>query len=275
MMRADLLEFRSDVDIRRRFFIEESFSHPAKLHLGLLQWILNRYVPIGATILDPMAGSGSILLAATQQRHVIARDIEPRWVTLMEKNAEAIQQRAELFLRNIVIEQWDARKAWNCSVDCVLTSPPYGNEASSSPLAHRALRYKQLEGKRWKSLLSKMEQQRGSYGSVTFHYGTHPNQIGHFRGERYWQAMRLIYAQAYTSLRPHGYLIVIVKDHIREGKRVATATTTISLCKELGFRLHAHHQRYLQTLSLWQRRRKERGEPVVEEEDILVLKKGK
>jgi hypothetical protein len=86
--------------------------------------------------------------------------------------------------------------------------------------------------------------------------------------------MHLIYTQASASLRQHGYLILIVKGHIRGRKRMATVALTISVCEELGFRLYAHHQRHLQNLSLWQRRRKERGELVVEEEDILVFKKG-
>jgi hypothetical protein len=108
---------------------------------------------------------------------------------------------------------------------------------------------------------------------VTFHYGTHPAQIGHLREERYWKAMCLTYTQAYAALCPHGYLILAVKDHIRDGKRVATASTTRAMCEELDFALHAHHQRSLHNLSLWQRRRKERGEPVVEEEDVLVFKR--
>jgi hypothetical protein len=64
-----------------------------------------------------------------------------------------------------------------------------------------------------------------------------------------------------------------VKDHIRDGKRVATAATTRAMCEDLGFTFHAHHQRHLQNLSLWQRRRKEQGKPVIEEEDVLVFKK--
>ena len=54
---------------------------------------------------------------------------------------------------------------------------------------------------------------------------------------------------------------------------MATAAMTVAMCEELRLGLHAHHQRHLYILSLWQRRRKERGEPVMEEEDILVLKK--
>ncbi len=249
---TELLDFRSDVDIRKRFFVEASFSHPAKLHLRLLQWILDKYVPIGATILDPMAGSGSILFAAAQQRHVIAYEIEPRWLDVLHANATQIRQHAGLFLGNITIKQMDARQPWQHDADCVLFSPPYGNEASSSPNGRRMLPYRLHNptisyDRRWQHLAN--HPTPGAMGAVAFHYGTHPDQIGHFRGERYWQAMRLIYAQAHTALRQYGHLVLIVKDHIREGKRVATAATTISLCEELGFKLHASHQRHLHTLS--------------------------
>jgi predicted RNA methylase len=271
---SGLLTFGTDVALRSRWFVPASFQHPAKLHLGLLHWIVERYTKPGETIADPMAGSGSVLYAATIQRNVVAREIEPRWLALLRENAAHITLLAGLFAGSIDIGQADAREPWGYQADHVIFSPPYGNEASSSPLAHRALKYQQLEGRRWKSLLARVEEQQGSWGSVMFHYGTHALQIGHFRGKRYWQAMHLIYTQASASLRQHGYLILIVKDHIRDRKRMATAALTINVCEELGFRLYAHHQRHLQNLSLWQRRRKERGEPVVEEEDILVFKKG-
>jgi DNA modification methylase len=273
---SSVLDFGTDVVLRSRWFVLASFQHPAKLHLGLLSWLLDRYTKPGETILDPMAGSGSILFAAAQQRHVIAYEIEPRWLAILHANATQIRQHAGLFLGNITIKQMDARQPWQHDVDCVLFSPPYGNQASATPDGRRMLPYRlhQLTipyDRRWQHLAT--HPTPGAMGAVTFHYGTHPDQVGHFRGARYWQAMRLIYAQAYTSLREHGSLILIVKDHIREGKRVATATMTIAVCEELGFTLHAHHQRHLHNLSLWQRRRKERGEPVVEEEDILVLRK--
>jgi DNA modification methylase len=274
---SSLLEFGTDVALRSRWFVLASFQHPAKLHLGLLGWLLDRYTMPGETIADPMAGSGSVLFAATIQRHVIAREIEPRWLDLLQANAAQIIARAGLFVGSIDIGQADAREPWGYQADIVLFSPPYGNEASATPDGRRMLPYRlhQLTvpyDRRWQHLAN--HPTPGAMGAVTFHYGTHPDQVGHVRGARYWQAMRLIYAQAYTSLREHGSLILIVKDHIREGKRVATATTTIAVCEELGFTLHAHHQRHLQNLSLWQRRRKERGEPVVEEEDILVFRKG-
>src|SRR6202030_860734 len=124
-------------------------------------------------------------------------------------------------------------------------------------------------GERWQKFLK--QPNAGTAGAVVFHYGSHPQQIGHFRGKRYLAAMRCIYAQAMDALRPGGYMILVLKDHIFKGKRVQTALNTIQMCEELGFRLHAWHQRPITNPALWQRIRKEKGQPVVEEEDILVF----
>lgn len=265
------LTFESDLPLRTCFFIPESIAHPAKLHLGLLLSIINHYTRPGDTLADPMCGSGSLLLAATMQRDVIVRDCEPRWVALAEANATHLRNHGGLFLGRVDVGQQDAQLPWEYRVDGVICSPPYGCEASKSPLAHRALLYRQLPGRRWESLLTRTEQQAGAYGSVMFHYGTHPDQIGHYRGRRYFEAMRAIYMQAYAAIRPGGQLILILKDHIRDGRRVPTVDLTIALCQEIGFRLADRFQRQLTQLSLWQRRRKEQGLPVVEEEDVLVF----
>src|SRR5258706_1667139 len=233
---ADLLTFGTDVALRSRWFVPASFQHPAKLHLGLLHYLIERYSRPGQTIADPMAGIGSILYAATMQRNVVAREIEPRWLALLRENAAYITALAGLFAGSIDIGQADARAPWGYQADHLLFSPPYGNEASATPDGRRMLPYRLRAlpvpyDRRWQYLAD--HPTPGAMGAVTFHYGTHPAQVGHFHGERYWQAMRLIYTQAYTALRSHGFLILIVKDHIRDGKRVATAATTISRCEEL------------------------------------------
>jgi predicted RNA methylase len=266
--------FGSDLHLRNQWFVPTSMGHPAKLHLGLLSWLIDRYTLPSETIADPMAGIGSLLYAATMQRNVIAYEIEPRWLEIAHQNAAHILQAAGLFVGEMTVGQHDARASWGYQADHIIFSPPYGNEASSSPLAHRALKYRSLDGKRWKSLLSHAEAQAGSWGSVLFHYGTHPAQVGHFRSKRYYEAMTDIYRNAYMSLRPHGYCILILRDHIADGRRVETCQETIKVCQGLGFNLQDHHQRHLANLSLWQRRRREQGLPVIEEEDVLVFTKG-
>ncbi len=171
---------------------------------------------------------------------------------------------------------WASRtreKIWGYQVDTSCSARPMATR-------HRPARWPiarsntgKLQGRRWKSLLARMEQQAGAYGSVMFHYGQHPTQIGHYRGDRYLSAMRAIYKQADAAIRPGGQLILILKDHIRDGQRVRTVDRTIALCQDIGFQLADRFQRQLTHLALWQRLRKERGLPVVEEEDVLVFRK--
>lgn len=273
---SELLDFGSDLHLRNRWFTPESLAHPAKLHLGLLHWIIERYTKPGDTIADPMCGIGSVLYAATLQRAVIAREIEPRWLEIAHRNVAHIHYAGGLFVGLMQVGQHDAREPWGYQADHIIFSPPYGNESSTTPNAKRSLPYRlqtkqEVLGERWKQFLKKSGP--GAVAANAFHYGSHSAQIGHYRGRRYYDAMSEIYSHAYNALRTGGFMVLVVKDHISEGKRVLTADSTVATCEAIGFSLYARHQRKLSNLSLWQRRRKEAGLPVVEEEDVLVFRK--
>lgn len=276
MVEPTVLDLGSDVGIRNRYFSRDSYSHPAKLHLGLLQWIVDRYTQPGDTIADPMAGIGSVLIAALQQRHVIAREIEPRWLAYLHTNAARIYEQAGLLAGRIDIAQADAREPWTFTADHVVFSPPYGCAASSTPnqrlfLPYRmAIKTEHSYSDRWQQLID--NNSPGAAGAVQFFYGNHPAQIGALRDTAYWQAMTTIYTNAYAALG-RGHLVLIIKDHIRQGRRVTVADDTVALCERLGFVLQERHARRVYPLSLWQRRRKEKGQPVIEDEDVLVFRK--
>lgn len=273
---SDVLRFPTDIPMRRRLFGERSFAHPAKLHLGFLQFLIDRYTQPGETIMDPMAGIGSILLAATQQRNVIAREIEPQWLEQLHENAAEIYRHAGLLAGSIEIGQADARRPWEGTTDHIIFSPPYGCAAAATPNQRRFLPYKLVTARglayndRWRRLAETPTP--GSVGAVNFYYGGHPDQIGHLRKDAYWEAMSDVYQQALAALQG-GVMVVILKDHIKDGARVRVCDQTAELCQDLGFILIDRHQRLVYPLSLWQRRRKERGEPVVEEEEALVFRK--
>jgi predicted RNA methylase len=274
------LELGSDLALRYRYFTKASLAHPAKLHLGLLQWILGRYTLPGDTIADPMCGVGSTAYAALLQRNVILREIEPKWLAFAHENAAIIVREAGMFAGAIDLGQADARQPWGFQADHILFSPPYGvsfsgKENSKGMLSHRQ-KYLQANGaplsERWKFLFE--TDQPGAAGAYRFFYGDSPNQIGHWRGDRYWEAMEAVYTQARNALRGHGTMILVIKDHIRHGARVCVADQTVALCESLGFQLAARHARRVYPLSLWQRRRKEKGEPITEDEDVLVFARG-
>lgn len=274
------LNLGSDLALRYRYFTRESMAHPAKLHLKLLAWIVDRYTTPGDTICDPMAGIGSTSYAALLQRNIILREIEPRWLALAHENAATIIREAGLFAGSIDIGQADAREPWGIRTDHIIFSPPYGCEATPNKFRSQGiLSHKQRLlagepgrlGRRWRILLDREQTQPGSAGSIQFHYGQHPAQLGHLRGDRYWFEMERIYTQARNALRPRGHMVLVIKDHIRDGRRVEVATDTAALCERLGFRLVERHARTVYPLGLWQRRRKEQGRPIVEEEDVLVF----
>jgi hypothetical protein len=123
---------------------------------------------------------------------------------------------------------------------------------------------------RWQQLMSQHEAS-GAIGAELFHYGEADAQIGHLRGAAYWNAMKPIYLNSFEALAPGGLLIIIIKDHIRNFRRVCVVDETAAYCERIGFQLVARHQRVLDQMSLWTRRRRERGLEVVAEEEVLVL----
>lgn len=273
------LDLGSDLALRYRFFSKASLAHPAKLHLGVLSWIIERYTQPGETIGDPMAGIGGLLLAAYHMRNVILREIEPRWLACAHENAAIILREAGLFAGAIDISSGDARQPWDFHADHIVFSPPYACEMSKNAfrrqgiLSHKQRMLSERPGKlgqRWQLLIEREQTQPGSAGSIQFSYGQHPAQIGYLRDASYWQAMADIYAHARTALRG-GVMVLVIKDHIRRGVRVCVADQTVALCETLGFHLMERHARRVYPLSLWQRRRKEKGDPIVEDENVLVF----
>lgn len=276
---TEALDLGSDLALRYQFFTKASLAHPAKLHLGLLAWLVARYTSVGDTIADPMAGIGSTAYAAFEMRDVILREIEPQWLALAHENAARIIRAGGLVAGAIDIAPGDAREPWGFQADHILFSPPYGCAMSKTPTAKGMLphqirdRLGRVEHNRkiWERMLS--GETPGAQAGFLMHYGQHPAQLGHLRGDRYWQAMTAVYTQARGALRPGGKMILVIKDHIRHGVRIDVTGQTAALCESLGFVLVAQHTRHVNRFSLWQRRRKERGEPVVEDESVLVFER--
>lgn len=270
------LDLGSDKARRLALFSRESFAHPAKLHLGLLAWLGTRYTAPGQRVIDPMGGVGSTLLLAMEQRDVAILDVEPRWLAMAHDNAARIHQAAGLFAGRITVAQHDAREPWPVRGDVVLFSPPYACRAAGSAatrvgiLPHRVRAMGEGRmGERWAQFLAAPSP--GSDGAIRFFYGEHPAQIGHFRGTRYWESMLQVYARAWEALPAGGLMILVLKDHIRDGRRVRVCDETAARVESLRFALQNRHARHLGQLSLWQRRRREQGLPVVEEEEALVF----
>lgn len=73
--------------------------------------------------------------------------------------------------------------------------------------------------------------------------GDAPGQIGKEAGETYWQAVAKVYHACFLSLKPGGVIALVVKDFVKDGKRMCLCDDTMRLLVWLGFeeleRIHA------------------------------------
>lgn len=114
----------------KQFFTDESVSHPAKMNLNLLRWILETYTKPGEIVLDPMAGTGStIVLASLLGRQGIAVEYEPRFCEMIRENIKLTSRQSTLTPKGrMTCIQGDARELSKLlkESDAIITSPPFG-----------------------------------------------------------------------------------------------------------------------------------------------------
>ena len=124
----NILKFKTDTKHRKDWFTDISFSHPAKMSLPLQLWLIENFSKEGETVLDVMAGSGTILVACSMGRNVIAVELESKFIDIMKGNWEKIKQRGPMMgykFGQATILQGDARNLEGLLADAIITSPPY------------------------------------------------------------------------------------------------------------------------------------------------------
>lgn len=120
--------FQQDTKERKRYFKAASFAHPAKMVLGLQIYLIEHYTKPGDTILDPMAGSGTILIACTLGRNVVLVELEEKFVKMQQENLDKIKSLGPMLgftMGEAKILQGDARQLGGLLVDKCIFSPPY------------------------------------------------------------------------------------------------------------------------------------------------------
>ena len=127
MSSGNNIKLKPDAAMRRKLYTPESFSHPAKAHLGMMMEIIERYTKPGDWILDPLAGIGSTMLGALMGRNIICVELESHFITPMKASWVKMRQSPMLGreLGQVVILQGDARCLPLGRVDAICTSPPY------------------------------------------------------------------------------------------------------------------------------------------------------
>lgn len=192
--------------------------HPAKFPETMAQEFIEFFTRQGETVLDPMAGTGSTLVAALRAaRNSYGIELNSKYANIAEQIIEeernTLGEKVEGLMSKII--NGDAAQITNYQfpmIDYVLTSPPYWD----------MLRAKGAE----------TQKKRRSSAGLDVHYSDDPNDVGNIEDyQLFLEKLVEIYNGLKPILREKAYLTIIVKNVKKGGKIYPLAW---DLGRELG-----------------------------------------
>jgi DNA modification methylase len=193
-------------------------THPAKFPETMAQEFIEFFTKRGESVLDPMAGTGSTLVAALRAgRHSYGIELNPKYAEIarqiIAEERAALGETVKSLTSEVI--NTDAAKAPDLRLptfDYVLTSPPY-----------------------WDMLHARgaqTQKKRRSAPELDVFYSDDPNDLGNVHDyEEFLQKLVAIYAGLKPLLREKSYLTIIVKNVKKGGKIYPLAW---DLGRELG-----------------------------------------
>ncbi|HLF75433.1 MAG TPA: DNA methyltransferase [Anaerolineales bacterium] len=192
--------------------------HPAKFPETMAQEFIEFFTKKGETVLDPMAGTGSALVAALRAgRNSYGIELNPKYAKIaqqiVEEERASLGERVEGLTSKVI--NGDASRASTYGlpmIDYVVTSPPYWN----------MLHAKGAETQR----------KRRASAELDVHYSDDPNDLGNIRDyEEFLGKLVSIYEGLKSLLRAKAYLTIVVKN-VKKGGRIYPLAWDIA--RELG-----------------------------------------
>jgi DNA modification methylase len=180
--------------------------HPAKFPETMAQEFIEFFTRRGGKVLDPMAGTGSTLVAALRSgRNSWGIELNPKYATIARQiiadEKASLGRSAEKLVANIITGDAAHSPGLGLSnFDYVLTSPPY-----------------------WDMLHSRgagTQKKRRTSADLDVFYSDDPNDLGNIHDyEDFLARLVAIYAGLKPLLKSKAYLTIIVKN-IKKGGRI-------------------------------------------------------
>ena len=188
---------------------KDILRHPAKFPETLVQEFIEFFTKRGQVVLDPMAGTGSTLVAALRAgRHCYGIELNPGYAKMarqvVEEERQALAGEADRLTAKIITG--DASEIETLVADhhipeigYVITSPPYWNMLHARG--------------------AETQQERRSSPDLDVVYSDHPSDLGNIEDyEEFLEKLTRIYARLKAYMRQRAYLTIIVKNVKKGGK---------------------------------------------------------
>ena len=247
--------------LRKKFFEEGSIIHPAKMHLGMLWEIVENHTRPGDLVLDPMAGVGSTIFAASLGRDVVVVELEDRFIRSAQKSWGLLQMHGPMLgyrMGEVAMIRGDATALPLERADAIIFSPPYEEALSGAGIA--------VNGKDDDPDLANR-----IYSNAVMDASA--GNIGLLRGDGYWHAMCSVYSECIRILRSDGRMVIVMRDVIRNGELIALTDNTVIMLEQMGLICEERWDRELYSLSFFRILQQRKGLPVPTHEHVLVFRK--
>jgi DNA modification methylase len=192
--------------------------HPAKFPETMAQEFIEFFTKKDETVLDPMAGTGSTLVAALRAgRNSHGIELNPKYAKIaqqiVEEERRELGAKVEGLTSNVINGDAAQIAIYQLPmIDYVLTSPPYWD----------MLRARGAE----------TQKKRRSSTELDVHYSDDPNDLGNMKDyEMFLEKLVNIYKGLKPLLREKAYLTIIVKN-VKKGGRIYPLAWDIA--RELG-----------------------------------------
>lgn len=186
----------------------QALTHPAKFPETLVQEFIEFFTKAGQWVLDPLAGTGSTLIAALRaRRNSLGVELNPRYVEiacqLLEEERAHLEEKADrpeaVMLQGDALEILKSGRLGTRPIDYVITSPPYWD------MLHA--RGAQTQKRR-----------RGDPGLDVF-YSEDDRDLGNVRDySEFLARLTDLFIELKPCLQPHAYLTIIVKNVKKGGQ---------------------------------------------------------
>ena len=243
-----------DVQWRRELFPECVMKHLAKLQMYIEDSIIDFVSVPGDVLLDPMGGTGTLMMAALKGRTVITLDIEPPYHE-MQKEVYAHLLTNHPDMAPCIQLLGNCKLLLPISCNHVVFSPPYGQAFKPSK--------KMTDIVAEKYRVSEEEFQ--TYAQTVGNVGLRNTFL-------YNQDMEKVYSLCYESIKPGGTLSIVIKDIIEKGKRTYFSKWINRVCKNVGFEEYAWFK-FKMMGGPWQDIRRSKGETTVDDEDVIIFRR--
>jgi DNA modification methylase len=310
--------------------VPDAFRHPAKFAYGLITRIVDYgltkgYWAAGDVIIDPFGGVGlGGIVCAYRGLRWLGVDCEKHFVDLARANFALHAGKLQRLRSPLpLMLHGDSRDIGNLVIGAsAITSPPYAAIATGAgglnikPPKHPG----QQSGRSPHSPSQSADQHYGAgaitsppYVSGGHHtdvfdawnvnsrgqkieketagYGKSSAQIGRLKETGYMGAMLDVYRGIHRALHDGGVFAVVVKDYVKNGRRIPLCNQTWELLHIAGFngieRIHAllvqhysHHDLFegevkskRERKSFFRRMSERKGSPAIDYEEILFVRK--